>query len=308
MTTIKYYFSLQFTMLKRQLTDFGVNPITGFIIIAAVFCGLSVVLFNQTNYASYLYVFIATSIVLKYSEAERNDFLKFTFSKTDYFKIRLIENGLTAFPFIIFLGVKAQIYPMLLLIVAAGTITMVHLKNSFSLVIPTPFFKKPFEFVAGFRTTILAFPLGYFVVAMSIIHQNINLGLFTLLFLFLVCLSFYSQPEDVPTVWVHQLTVNGFLYSKIKTAIIYSSLLTLPVAIGLGILFSASIFIIIGIQLLGYLYLIAAIVAKYAAFPQKMNLPQALLLGASMLMPPFLLAVIPFFYVQSRKRLKEILE
>ena len=39
-----------------------------------------------------------------------------------------------------------------------------------------------------------------------------------------------------------------------------------------------------------------------------MNLPQGILLALSLTMPPLLLALVPFFYIQSQNRLKEILE
>jgi hypothetical protein len=39
-----------------------------------------------------------------------------------------------------------------------------------------------------------------------------------------------------------------------------------------------------------------------------MNLPQGILLALSIIMPPLLLALVPFFYLQSFRKLKEILE
>jgi hypothetical protein len=49
------------------------------------------------------------------------------------------------------------------------------------------------------------------------------------------------------------------------------------------------------------------ILAKYAAFPHQVNLPQFVILAVSVWFPPLLIAVIPFFYRQSVKRLNEIL-
>jgi len=64
---------------------------------------------------------------------------------------------------------------------------------------------------------------------------------------------------------------------------------------------------VIGIQLIGYFYLLTVIVAKYAAYPQKMNLPQTILLVLSMALPPLALVSSTYFYIQSTKRLKEFL-
>ena len=129
---------------------------------------------------------------------------------------------------------------MLLLVVLSVFITLLNSKSGSSLTIPTPFYKKPFEFIAGFRATVIAFFVAYFLTAMAIVYQNFNLGIFSLLFIFLVCLSFYNEPENVFYIWVHKLKATGFLYNKIQTAIIFSSLLTLPALTALAIFFKAS--------------------------------------------------------------------
>ncbi|CAN5636377.1 hypothetical protein BH11BAC3_BH11BAC3_47770 [soil metagenome] len=299
------YLKLQLTMLRRQLSDFGISPLLGFAIIFIGFFAFSFFLFNKTTYAGYLYVFIAVGILSGYSEATRNDFLKFTFSTKDYFTIRVAENLLTALPFLIFLGIKKEIIPATLLISLAACMTLYSTKSSFSITIPTPFYKKPFEFIAGFRNSFIAIFIAYFVTAMAILYHNFNLGILSLLFVFFVCLSFYNEPENVFYVGVHKLTANGFLFYKIKTAIAFSTLLTLPSAVALFIAFPSKIWLIAGCQLLGYCYLLTIILAKYAAYPQKMNLPQGILLALSITMPPLLLGIIPLFYMQSKKRLNQ---
>jgi hypothetical protein len=66
--------------------------------------------------------------------------------------------------------------------------------------------------------------------------------------------------------------------------------------------------VIFGFQVLGYCYLLTVILAKYSTFPRKINLPQGILLAMSLAMPLLLLIVVPFFYIESNRRLKEILE
>ncbi|CAN5799016.1 hypothetical protein BH11BAC3_BH11BAC3_12100 [soil metagenome] len=294
-------------MLRRQLSDFGIHPALGFSIIVVAFFAFSVYLFRQSAYAGYLYAAIALSIASTYSEVNRNDFLKFTFSTKNYFKIRIVENLLTVLPFIIFLCIKKEIIPAILLIALASGITLYSTKSSFTITIPTPFYKKPFEFIAGFRKSLIAIFGAYFVTAMAILYHNFNLGIVSLLFIFFVCLSFYNEPENVFYVWVHKLTVNRFLFDKIKTAIAFSTLITLPSALALSITFPSHSWLIVAAQLLGYCYLLTIILAKYAAYPQKMNLPQGLLLALSFTMPPLLIGLIPFFYIQSKTRLNQIL-
>lgn len=308
MTILKQYFGLQLSMLKRQLIDLGVNPILGFIIILTGFYCFSYYLFYKTEYANYLYVFIALTIVFKYSGINRNDFLKFIFSTKDYIKIRVLENLITVTPFIIFLCFNKELYITFLLIVLSFFITLMNTNKQIALTIPTPFYKKPFEFIIGFRIWIGVFLFAYFLTVMSLIYQNFNLGIFSLILVFLICLSFYNEPENEFYVWIHQLKINEFLLDKIKTAIVFSSIISLPITLALLFFFQTNIQVIIGFQFLGYCYLLTVILAKYSAYPQKMNLPQGVLLSMSIIMPPILLVLIPFFYLQSYRRLKEILE
>ena len=75
---------------------------------------------------------------------------------------------------------------------------------------PTPFSKNPFEFTTGFRRTLLIFPLAYALTVIAINVDNLNLGIFSILLIFLIVLSFYSKPEEEYYVWVHADTPKSF--------------------------------------------------------------------------------------------------
>ena len=211
MKPLQQYFGLQITLLKRQLTDFGVNPLVGFMVILLGFYALSFYLFSKTEYAGYIYVLLAIIIIFKNSDTNRNEFLRFIFFKKYYLCIRMTENVITAIPFLIFLLYKKEAYPFLLLLLLAVLATLVNTHKKGSITIPTPFNKKPFEFIVGFRTLVAAFFIAYFLTCIAVRYQNFNLGLFSLAFIFLVCLSFYNEPEDTFYVWVYTLTTHQFL-------------------------------------------------------------------------------------------------
>lgn len=308
MKILQQYFGLQFLFLKRQFTDLGVNPVLGLFLILIGFYGLSFYLFYKTEYACYLYIFIALTLVFRLSEVNRNEFLKFIFPKRNYLKLRISENLITVSPFIIFLCFKNEFYPICILTVLTAGMSLVNTKKQMTLTIPTPFYIKPFEFIVGFRFWFGAFLLAYYLTAVSVIYQNFNLGIFSLILVFLVCFSFYKEPENIFYVWIYKLKANAFLFDKIKTAIIFSTLISLPVTITLLFFFPTNIIAIISFQAFSYCYLSAVILAKYTAYPEKMSLPGGILLGLSLIMPPMLLALIPYFYFQSHRRLKEILE
>jgi len=108
-------------------------------------------------------------------------------------------------------------------------------------------------------------------------------------------------------VWIYQLSPGKFIIKKINAAFLYSTYLSLPVAILLISFFPDNSLIIAGFMALGYIYLATVILAKYSSYPNQISLPQFFILGLSAWFPPLLIAVIPYFFRQSVKRLKEIL-
>ncbi len=285
------------------MADFGLNPILGFCILFAVFIGFSIYLFSRTEFAQYIFMLVAWSFVAKLSEKKRNDFLKTIFLNISYVKLRLIENCIVVLPFIAFLMYK-QLFPAVIILTAiALMMALVNFNSTFNYTIPTPFYKRPFEFTVGFRNTFYVFILNYSLTFIAIYVGNFNLGVFALLLVFLISFSFYSKPENEYYVWSFIDTPKKFLIKKIKTALFYSTLLSFPVLLFLSIFFPGEIKTILLFQLLGYIYLVTIIFAKYSNYPNEMNLPQGFLIAFSVLFPPALIGVMPFFCVQAIKKL-----
>jgi hypothetical protein len=295
-------------MANRHLTEFGVNPFWGLGLLVFGFVALSIFLFSKTEIAGYIYALIALAIISKLSETGRNDFLKTIFNEFAYYRIRIIENCLVALPFIIFLSVKTAFIPIVILILSAFALVFVNFKSQLNYTIPTPFQKQPFEFIVGFRSNLVLIIATWFFTVMSIIFGNFNLGIFSLLLAFLIFLSFYGNPENEFYVWIFSLTPHKFLIQKIKTALLFSTILSLPITLALSVFFYSNMFIIIGLQVLCYLFLSTIILAKYSVFPNQMNLPQLIILALSVGFPPLLLVVIPFFYTKSINRLNSLLQ
>jgi hypothetical protein len=302
-----HYFKLQYKMANRQLTEFGLHPFLGYILLIVGFVGLSVFLFSKTGFAGFIYIFIALSILSRLSETKRNYLLKSTFPDTTYYTIRILENSLAALPFLLFLLVQASFIPFAILTFSAIVFAFVDFKSQLSFTIPTPFYKRPFEFIVGFRNTLLVILGAWFFTIMAITSGNFNLGIFSLLLIFFVSFTFYSIPEPDFYVWIFTLSPLGFLKQKIITALLFSTMLSLPVTLGMSIFFSDKIMVILGFQALCYVYLSATILAKYSVFPNQMNVPQLVLIAVSIAFPPMLLGVIPYFYLQSVNRLKALL-
>jgi hypothetical protein len=304
---MKEYFGLQFKMLNRQLTEWGIEPVIGFAVGFLSFIGISSKLFEETQYASYIYIALALSFIIKYNDTDRNDFLKLCFSKADYFRVRLIENLIVSIAFILFLLFKEMYLSAIILLISSCLFAIVDLKNKSSFTLPTPFYKHPFEFVVGFRTNFFIYFLAYFLTMMSIRYNNFNLGIFSLILALLACLNYYINSEDAYYVWIFSLTPKEFIKYKLRNIIQYSTTLCLPIIIILSLFFYKKVDVILGFQCLGYLFIFTTMLAKYSVFPEKMNIRFGIVFALTLWFPLLLLLIIPYLYIQTTNKLKEIL-
>jgi len=305
---MKEYFILQFKMQNRQLTEWGIEPVIGYVLGLFAFIVLSIKLFEATQFAEYFYMVVALSVVLKWNEVNRNDFLKLCYSRKGYTKIRIIENLLVSIAFISFLLVQEKYLSSVLLAISACLFSLIDLKSKSSFTVPTPFYKHPFEFALGFRTNYILYLCAYLLTLMAIYVDNFNLGIFALLLTLLSCLSYYTNAEDAFYVWVFSLSPKEFIRYKLKNIIHYATLLCLPITISLSLFFYTKIDIILGVQCIGYLFIFTTMLAKYSVFPEKINIRFGIVLALTVWLPLLLVLIIPYLYIQSTKKLKEILQ
>ena len=302
------YFRLQFYMLNRQLVDFGLVPLLGYVLGTSAFIGLSIFLFNKSSLAVPIYLFMALFYTLPLSDARRNRLLKTCFSVADYRCVRLLENLVVVLPFMLFLLIQMEWLAagVLFLFGGMGSLLNLHVRNGRSL--PTPFNSRPFEFLTGFRRLWWLLLAVYLLAGIALSVGNFNLGIFALFLVFFISCSFYSEPEAGYFVWLHAIKPQAFLHEKCGTAILHSSILSLPVLGALLFFHVESIGIILLVQLLGYAYLLTFVLAKYAAFPQKASIPQAIIIALGIWFPPALLAIVPYFFTQAVRQLNPFLE
>ncbi|AZQ57299.1 ABC transporter permease [Maribacter sp. MJ134] len=305
---MKEYFQLQFRMSNRKLTEFGLPPFLAYALLTISFVGLSVYLFSKSEFAEYLYILLAFSLLTKLTNIKRNEFLKSCFNQKDYIKLRLLENIIIILPFALFLIFQKSIVFIPILITLTIVLAFVNFNTTLNLTIPTPFYKKPFEFTVGFRNTFLVFPLAYSLTYISISVGNFNLGVFSMLLVFLVSLSYYSKLENEYYIWSFNLSPKDFLIEKIKTGLLHTTLSSTPILIALVIYFNSELETLLTFLILGFAFLITIILAKYSVYPNEMNIPQGLLIAVSLIFPPILIGIIPYFYFQSTKRLNTILQ
>ena len=283
----------------------------------------SIYLFYRTTFAPYLYMLISLFLVSNLSEIKRTDFLKICFGNERYIKLRILENLITALPFVIFLIYKQQFYPTIFLVLITVLLAMSKFKISYSITIPTPFYKKPFEFTVGFRNTFFLFFIVYGLSIIAVTVDNFNLGIFALMLIFLTVSSYYLKLENEYFVWSFSLTPAKFLIEKIKIAFLFTFYLSFPVLILLGIfdfenhdaLFQITylgkytydfenIAALLLVTFVGFLLLTTVILAKYSAYPNEIGLLETMMTVWCFIFPPLVIVVIPFFAKRSINKLK----
>lgn len=215
-------------MLNRKMIDFGLPILIGYTFLPLIFILGSNYLFRKTAFANYLFGLLALTVVSKLSEPNRNNFLKSIFSKKKYRNLRVLENIIYCAPFTLFLIYKKQFIFSLLLNLAVIITALFNFGTTLNITIPTPFSKKPFEFTVGFRKTFYMFPIAYFLTYISISVGNFNLGVFSILFMALICFSYYSEIENEYFIWNFKQSSKEFLLDKTKTCLTYFTLLTVP--------------------------------------------------------------------------------
>lgn len=305
---MKDYLLLQLRLITRKIYDAGVSPMVGIAVLTVLFIGASYLLFAQSNYAQYIYPFIALSFMLPLSNVKRNEFLQLCYGDTQHRRLRLAENLLVALPFAVFMLFKLQLHGIGLVILLAIVTAFIKTGTATAVTIPTPFGKIPYEFATGFRNTILVILVVYTLALIAVVVGNFNLGAFALLLLFAVTLSYYQLPEPEYYVWNNNMKPAAFLLHKTKTAIGYATLLALPVVLLLCSFFISQALYVVLLVLAGYVYLCCMIAARYSTYPNEINLPEGILLAISIGVPPALIAILPYFINRSLKRLSTVLK
>lgn len=295
-------------MMNRRVKDSGIEPIFAYAILVIGFIGLSVYLFFKTEFAQYIYLFLALAITGKLSETRRTEFLRLCFGDSKFKKIRIIENLIIIFPFLLFLIYKKLFLSAIILLVLTTILALMNFRTTVNVIIPTPFSKRPFEFTTGFRNSFYVIFAAYALTIIAVSVDNFNLGIFALLLVFVTTLSYYTLPENAYYVWTYSLTPRQFLIKKIKTATLFSSLLALPVALMISIFFRQNMNVMLLFFLIGWAFLVCMIVSKYSSYPEEMNIAQGVLLVLCISFPPILIVIIPYLFLKSENHLSHLLK
>jgi len=301
------YFSLMADIVLRHIRSWGLRPWVFFIIVGPAFVVFSALLFDRTDYAPSLYAGLALYVVFHLNGASRLVFLRNHFGLQKSRIVRLIENALCVLPFLVFLLYMRDYY------IAAGLMTLICALVFFPSqriipwVVPTPFGRRPYEFLTGFRKTFPLLLLLAVLMYQAVAAGNFNFAAGITGFVFLIMISYYSEVEEAYFVWIHAYTPGRFLQYKIKYALLHGVILASPFVLTCLLIDPGQWYVIALVVIYGLVYLVAVVLARYAAFPHQIDLIQGILLGIAFVLPPVLLYVIFLFYRRSIRSLNQIL-
>jgi len=300
---MKHYFNLQKIIFERHLRANGVRPWVAYVFGPLLFVGLCLLLLERSNYAAYAIALFGLSLVVRLSGPRRNDFIKIQFRPEEYRKIRLIENTLFVLPFALILLLQGFWALALVQCLFGGALVFLPINALNAKAFSTPFSKRPWEFATGFRKSWPLLLIAAFLLTMGLRVGNFELSVFSACIPGLVAMGYYGKPEPGFYVWVHTFTPRAFLHRKLMMGCTQLFLLGLPFLVAVFIYFPDRWTVIFSLQLLIQLYLILMITAKYANYPEEIDLQHSFLMGAAMVLPPLLFGVIPFFYRRALGRL-----
>ena len=304
---IRYYYSLGVTRMTRWFNHLGVHPFLGFISLLFLCLVFIFYIFSGSSYSVIISGFLTVLFLLKAGQTERCQLLKTIFSNRQYIVLRAIENLVIIFPLSLYLALNGFFIYLSALVSLSILMILVSKSINIQFVLPTPFGNSPFEFLIGIRKSLWIIVLMFIILYKSIEVGNSNLGLFVLGSLFFLSMSFYLKPEDSYYVWIYNKNPKEFIKDKLKIGFLHSSILTLPIAFIMSVFFPSDWSIILIVQMIGYLFLISIILAKYSVFPKEMNLPQGIMYALSLWFPPMLFVLIPIFYKKAKIKLKRYL-
>ncbi len=304
---IKHYFELKYLITKRIIKeDIGIHPYLGFLLLLLAFVFGSYIIFARIPYPAWCYALIGIMTMLQQGSTQKQQLLKPILAR-NYVKVRLIENLMFSFPFALFLSIKGEFYTPIALLLLSLILVFYERKKIHKPVIPTPFWKWPFEAIVGFRTTWFLILILYFVLVKAIDVSNANLGLVAYGLLNLVC-SLFSliKLEPVYFIWIHDGSPQKFLSEKIKNSLITASILCVPWGILLSIAFPSQALTLFIVQIISLLAGLTFVLIKYSMYPRKLDLLQAIPLLVSLFFAPMLI-IMPFiYYNKAIRQLKKL--
>jgi len=134
------------------------------------------------------------------------------------------------------------------------------------------------------------------------------LGLVSLTLALIIQSGFYSQPEPIYFITIHTRNAKEFINFKLKEAFLNNLIIGVPWLLFLFIWEPSLWWATLLVFFSATLYLLTAVVSKYAHYSSEVNLSQTILLVICLLFPPLMLVVFPWQYQKASHQLTSLLK
>lgn len=277
-------------------------------IVAAVVFMIIIVklLYVKSVYAPYLVAGIALAVAGSCQRQATRIMMTHIADRRLILQLQALESMALVLPWSFLLLYHGDWIIALLTVVLAGLAVFMS-RMTTSRVMITPFGRRPFEGIVGWRQF---WPvLGLLLVFMAIAHQvgNINFALVSYLGVGATFLFFYEKLEPSYFTWLYTYSPAEFLFHKIRFAWINYAVVALPLGLLLTLVMGADVGITLLVFGLSSAYIMLMVLAKYSSYPHSISLPFGMLFGLSIVFPFVLPVVAYIFYRQSTKKLRSLL-
>lgn len=306
-TTMKYYFQLQYRIFRRQMEDIGLPFVVGLLLIALLYIAFCAITIKYPIYAPWILGYISVSLMYKFADPDRIDFLKNILTRQRFLTIRLAENIGCILPFIPIAIYERAWLLMALLVVLSIIATVISVRRVEIRNIPTPFRSSAFEFIIFFRRLWWLLIICYTIACISIYYNNINLPIVLLGIVILMGLGAYDIIEDEYIVWNNARSASSFIKNKMRLGCIQLSILTTPFMLLLLLCGTSTFFWGILCWIGGILLLILVILMKYATYPCSIGITEAIGCMVIVMIPLLLVAAYPYYYKKAVQNLEKYL-
>lgn len=304
---MKFYYRLQFLSLKRSLEEAGLSIAAALVILVLGYAGLFYAAKQSPTIVSLLLLFVQYSLLLPVNDKDRRDFMKQLFPTRDYSRMLLYENILITLPLVIIAVYSSVWLAMLGFLVLPLVYHQLATWHIYGASMPTPFWRKPFEFIILFRRWWLVLVILHVLLGIALYVGNENLAFILLFVQIMLSLKAYDVVEDELLVWNYSLSPQDFLLRKLKRGILHCLLLNALMLFALLIAFPENVLIIALIVVVGLLLLLLSILMKYSSYPRRPGVGEILITISAivtMILIPYLYY---YFYKKSIQQLQKYL-
>ncbi|MCH7409820.1 hypothetical protein MM239_10475 [Belliella sp. DSM 111904] len=224
-------------------------------------------------------------------------------------RMLILENFIVSIPFLLALFLNGYRFACLVVILISVLVALLTAEFRPTQRFPTPFFNFPFEFQIGYRQHFMLILFSYLFVVLSNQEIRQEVEWVVLLGMFALISTFYSEKiEDISYIILNKRSPKSFLLRKLGLSILLTSMLVLPLCCILIWSNLITLKDIIWVYFSGLLFLCFVILAKYIAFPNKINISQGAFIGISVVLIPISIFTFPIFYFQAKKNLSRLMK